>query len=429
MNALTARVGPAAAALGTLVLGLAAQAPSRGADADPVAQALADVRYLADDRLEGRGIGTAGLDSAAAYIAGRFREIGLAPGGTQGYFQPFTLDPSAPALAHAGIGAISVRNVVASLPGAGPLADEVVLLGAHYDHLGRGGPGSLDPDSTGVVHNGADDNASGVAALLAAAEALKRRAAPRRHRTIVFAAFAAEELGLLGAQYLARHPPYAPRRTAAMLNFDMVGRLQDSVVMVIGTGSAREFPALVRAAAHEQGLTVTLSPDPWGRSDHSAFYAQRIPVLHFFTNTHSDYHRTTDDWEKINPQGIVRIAHVAADIAWRVATMEEHLTLLDIQAPAPATGGGYGAWLGTIPDMSGSPGGVRITGVRAGSPAEAAGLKGGDIITKLGRFDVRNLYDLTDALRAYSPGDTVEIVILRDQAQLRTRATLGRRGG
>lgn len=410
---------------------LAVLAPASGVAQTGAAEERirADVRYLADDARQGRGVGTVGLDSAGAYLARRFQDAGLEPGGTDGYFQPFALDPSAPALAHAGITVDGpVRNVVGILAGRGPLAAETVVLGAHYDHLGLGGMGSLDPDSAGIVHNGADDNASGTAALLETARILAHRPGANR-RTLVFVAFTAEELGLMGSEHYARHPAPPDRPTYAMINFDMVGRLGQDSLVVIGTGSAAEWTSLLAGVNGDHGLSVSVVSDPWGRSDHSSFYARRIPVIHLFTNTHTDYHRTTDDWDKIDVPGIARVAEFAADLAWRLANRRDQLTFVDVPRPAPVAGGGYGAYLGTIPDMSESPGGVRLTGVRAGSPADAAGIQGGDILVRLGEYEVKDLYDMTRALRNYHPGDVVTVVVVRDGEQLEVTATLGTRGG
>ncbi len=390
-------------------------------------QVTTDIKYLASDELEGRGVGTAGLEKAAEYIAERFAEIGLEPAGTNGYFQDFQLDPSAPALAHAGIEASEVRNVVGRLPGVGPLAREVVILGAHYDHLGLGGSGSLDPDSLGVVHNGADDNASGTAALIQAAKKLKERSGARR--TFYFIAFTAEELGLLGSDYFAKNPTYDPGLAYAMINFDMVGRLREGGLTVIGVGSATELDELVKLVNENHGLALGTDNDPWGRSDHSSFYAQGTPVVHLFTNTHTEYHRTTDDWQLIDAGGVAQVAAYASDLAWELATRQAQLAFAEVEAPPPASGGGYGAWLGTIPDMSGSPGGVRLTGVRDGSPASTVGIRGGDILVQLGEYTIENLYDMTEALRAYAPGETVDYAVMRDGERVEGQVTLGERGG
>ncbi|MBI2401661.1 MAG: M20/M25/M40 family metallo-hydrolase [Gemmatimonadetes bacterium] len=388
-----------------------------------------DLRYLADDRREGRGIGTAGLDSASGYLAAVFAAIGLRPAGEDGFFQPFTVDSSAPAAAHAGVGGARTRNVVGLLPGSGALSNEVVVIGAHYDHLGKSVFGSLDPDSVGVVHNGADDNASGTTALLEIARRLKARQA-RSARTIVFVAFSGEELGLLGSTYYVKHPARPLSATYAMVNLDMVGRLGTRKLTVFGTETAKEFPALLDSVAGTYQIAITGTGDGYGRSDQESFYTQDIPVLHFFTGVHEDYHRTTDDWQKIDFPGLVKVAEVASDLAWRLATRTAPLTLVKAPPPPPvAGGGGYGAYLGTVPDMTESPGGVRLTGVRPGSPAEQARLKGGDVLIQLGDTPIKNLYHMTDALRAHQPGETVVLVYVRDGQRIETKVTLGRRGG
>jgi len=387
-----------------------------------------DIRYLADDARQGRGVGTAGLDSAAQYVAHQLQLAGIAPGGTDGYFQPFNIDPSAPAMAHSGIGGAAVSNVIGVIPGRGSLAEQVVVLGAHYDHLGLGGTGSLDPDSAGVVHNGADDNASGTAALLEAGRILAGRAADNV-RTIVIVAFTAEELGLIGSDYYVKHPARPNEATYAMVNLDMVGRLTDNKLITVGVGSAEELGMLLDSVNTVNGFELSQLDDPWGRSDHSSFYGAKIPVVHLFTDTHSDYHRTTDDWDKINVYGAARVAWFAADLSWSFATRRDGLSYRDVPQPVQTMGGGSGAYLGTIPDMSSSPGGVRLNGVRADSPAEQAGMRAGDILVQLGEHEVKDLYGMTDALGAHKPGDVVKVVVLRNGDRVELTATLGKRGG
>lgn len=416
------------AMLATLAAGFAGILASEARAQSAQQRILTDLRYLADDAREGRGAGTEGLDSAAAYLAAQFRQSGLRPAGTDEFFQMFELDPTAPALAHSGIGGAAVKNVVGLIPGSGRLAGQAIVIGAHYDHLGLGGSGSLDPDSVGVVHNGADDNASGTAALLETARILSRRAAPDV-RTIVFVAFTAEELGLIGSDYYVKNPSVANDSTYAMLNFDMVGRLRENKLVTGGTGSAPEFPQLLDSVNAGYGLNLAAQDDPWGRSDHSSFYAAGIPVIHFLTDTHEDYHRTTDDWDKINVDGIERVSMYAADLAWVLATRTTHLTYVDHPQPQQPMAGGSGAWLGTIPDMSSSPGGVRLTGVREGGPAELAGIQGGDIIVQIGDFEVKDLYGMTDALRSFKPGDEATVAVMRDGERIEMTVTFGKRGG
>jgi hypothetical protein len=389
---------------------------------------LADVRHLSDDGLKGRLTGTPGADSAAAYIARRFAEAGLTPG-ADGWFQEFTVSPDAPAARHAPVGGARGRNVVGLLPGAdSTLRAELVVLGAHYDHLGLGGPFALDPDSTGTVHNGADDNASGTAALIDVATRLARHPPAR---SVVFIAFGGEELGLLGSAHYVRASGTASR-TVAMLNLDMVGRLRRDRLIVYGTGSATEFPALLDSLNRTARFDLALRPDGYGPSDQSSFYAAGVPVLHFFTNVHDDYHRSTDDWQKIDVPGLTRVAEFAAAAVTALAERPARPTFVSLPVTAhggsAAGTGGYGAYLGTVPDMSGSENGVRLAGVRAGSPAEKAGLQADDVITKIGDYEVPDLEAMTTALRSYKPGDTVEIIVRRGDALTSLTATLGTRG-
>ena len=393
-------------------------------------RALDALRYLAADAREGRGVGTRGLEESGTFLATAFRQIGLTPGGADGYFQPFTIAPDAPAAIHSNVGGKSIRNVIGVLPGrSAARRGETVVIGAHYDHLGLGGFGALDdPDSTGKVHNGADDNASGTTALLEVARQLARR---RLDRTIVFIAFSGEEEGDLGSEYYVKHATLPVDSIYAMLNMDMVGRLRNARVSATGAATAQEFPALLDSLNRAGGrprFDLQASGDGWGPSDHASFYAAKHPVLFFFTGLHSDYHRTTDDVDKIDVNGLERVAEFVADVATALANRPGALTF--VAAPPPqmsSSGSGYGAYLGTIPDMSESPGGVRITGTRAGSPAERAGLAAGDVITVIGTKTIANLYDMTDALRAHQPGDTVLIVVKRDTTLLRLTAVLGKR--
>ncbi len=413
----------------TLALGLLGLAPTVHAQSTAHGVALLnDLRYLADDALAGRLIGTPGADSAARYLARRFRASGLRPA-PGGWFQPFTVQPDAPAAQHAGIGGVVGSNVIGVLAGRDPdLRNEIVIVGAHYDHLGPGRFGSLDPDSTGRVHNGADDNASGASALIHIAAALSPTPPAR---TVVFIAFSGEEAGLLGSDYYVKHPVFPLARTYAMVNLDMVGRLRDNRLLAFGTATAAEFAGLLDSLNAVARFDLKSSGDGWGRSDQSSFYGAGKPVLHIFTDLHEDYHRTTDDWEKINVDGLERVADFTAAIVRTLADRRGRLTFVNVPPPAPVAGAtsGYGAYLGTVPDMSENPGGVRLTGVRAGSPAERAGLKGNDIIVQIGETPVTDLQAMTNALRQHRPGDVVEVRFLREGTEQRVSVTLGTRGG
>lgn len=396
-----------------------------------LAEPLASVRFLADDALQGRRAGSAGERCAADYIAERLRALGLTGAGVDGSFfqdvpipaasgqDPHAADPPATATG---------RNVLALLEGsAADVRGEIVVIGAHYDHLGLGGAGSLAPGED-AIHNGADDNASGVAALLRAAALLSE--GPRPSRSILFIAFTGEEAGLLGSAFFARSPTVDLDRARAMLNLDMVGRLENDPLIVYGVGTAAEWAHVVEAEAERAGIDVALQPDGVGPSDHTSFYMRDIPVLHFFTNTHADYHRPSDDWERVDAPGVERVARLVAGISRTVAAAPGALTLQrGAGRPAAAPTRGSGAWLGTVPDFSPVERGVLLGGVTAESPGARAGMKKGDILIRLGEREIRDLQEFTDALSAHQPGDTVDIVVLRGNVEVRLRATLGRRGG
>jgi len=418
--------------LGTL-LGLASLADPLQAQRPEPPRLLDDIRFLSEDRLQGRMTGSAGADSAASYLARRFSQVGLQPA-AGGWFQSFTVGREAPAARQAQTGVLIGKNVIGILPGRDPvLRNQAIILGAHYDHLGLGGFGSLDPDSTGLVHNGADDNASGAAALIQVAA---RLAASPPARTVVFIAFSGEELGLLGSAHYVKQPIYPLASTLAMVNLDMVGRLRNGRLIVYGARSAKEFPALLDSLNWYAGFDLKAQGDGYGPSDHSSFYAAKRPVLHLFTDLHEDYHRTTDDWPKVNYDGLKRVADFSLGLVTALANRTKPLTFLELPAPrvsqtaAPTSGTpGYGAYLGTVPDMTGAPGGVRLVGVRAGSPAERAGLRGDDIITRIGGMETPDLQAMTEALRSHKPGEVVEIMVRRGAKVTTLQATLGVRGG
>jgi hypothetical protein len=385
------------------------------------------VRYLADDALGGRLAGSAGERCAGAYIASIFERMGLEPGGENGtYFQALKLESALNPHQSGGTG----RNVVGTLTGSdAQLRDEVIIVGAHYDHLGMGGSGSLSP-GVQAVHNGADDNASGVAALIATARELTHGQRPRR--TVVFVAFTGEEMGLLGSAHFAARGAIPPARMKAMLNMDMVGRLGSGPLIVYGVGTAHEWQGLVEDAARDAGVAVATRTEGYGPSDHTSFYARDVPVLHFFTNVHGDYHQPGDDWEKIDADGLVKVARMVSTITADLASRPMSLVLVQGAGTPPAQAGegqsrGYGAYLGSVPDFTPVARGVLLSGVSPGSPAAQAGLRSGDVILGLGQHEVADLQGMTDALRAHKPGDSVEIRFLRDGRAERVTVTLSSR--
>ncbi|MFT3913965.1 MAG: M20/M25/M40 family metallo-hydrolase [Anaeromyxobacteraceae bacterium] len=316
----------------------------------------------------------------------------------------------------------TTANVAALLPGADPaVAGECVVVGAHYDHLGLGGETSLAPDRLGQVHPGADDNASGVAAMLAVARALFAGPAPRR--TVLFVAFAAEEIGLLGSAELVRAPPPAcpVERMSLMVNLDMVGRLRARRLYVDGADTGKGLRDVVKAAAAGPSalpLDLAFGGDGNGPSDHTSFHARRVPVLYLFTGAHGDYHRPGDTADKVDEGGIATIARLTARTVAAVAALPARLEVVMSAGgpPSQARGGerGYGAYLGTIPDFGERKApGVLVSGVKPGSPAEKAGIAGGDVLLRIGARKMASLHDLVDALRAGRPGDVVEVELQR----------------
>ncbi len=323
-------------------------------------------------------------------------------------------------------------NVIGILPGRDPaVGSEAVVVGGHYDHLGIGNEASLTPERIGEIHPGADDNASGTATVLALAGAFAR--AGGTPRTLVFVAFAAEEVGLLGSTRYVQAPPIPLERTVAMLNFDSVGRMQGNRLHIMGVESARELRGLVAEVGVEVGLELRLTGDAVGSSDHTAFFLRDLPVLFFFTGPHEDYHRPSDTWEKINAEGLHRVAVAAYRIIGRLADGRLRLTFVKAAGPPAArsrdrVAGGYGPYFGSVPDFTESAvPGARLGGVRPGSPADRAGLKAGDVIVKFGGKTVNNLDDFVFALRGRRAGDLVEVIYLRDGTAHATRATLEER--
>jgi Tol biopolymer transport system component len=327
----------------------------------------------------------------------------------------------------------SADNLAGVLPGRGPLAREVVVIGAHYDHLGFGGAHSLRPNER-AVHNGADDNASGTVAVLLAAERMRDLlAGAKDRRTVVFTLFAAEEVGLGGSSAFVAHPPFPLERTVAMVNLDMVGRLREERLAALGADSAAEWAPALATLGGALGLHIAASGDGYGPSDQTPFYGARIPVLHFFTGSHDAYHTPEDDPTSLDARGGARVAELTARLGEELAL--GRLTPRYAQLTAgPAQAGDsrdLGAYLGTVPDYSAmddtSGSGVLLADVRAGGPADRAGLRGKDRIVDLAGTRIANLYDMTYALQDHRPGETVDVVVLRDGQRVTLRATLGSR--
>jgi len=320
----------------------------------------------------------------------------------------------------------TVNNVLAYLPGK---TDEYVIIGAHYDHLGRGNFDSLAPSQIGQIHPGADDNASGTAGVLE----LARLLAPHRgelRRGILFASFAGEELGLLGSAEWVKEPTRPLDKAVAMLNMDMIGRIKDEKVYIGGVGTGSSFRPILEQAQTKSSFKIEYSPGGYAASDHTSFVAKKIPVLFFFSGLHSDYHKPSDTWEKINSDSAARLLQIVAETGERLADASERPTFVTVAEDHPAGGsggGGYGPYFGSIPDFGQTENGVKFSDVRPDSPAAKAGLKGGDVMVQFGDKPIKNLYDFTDALRRSKVGDVVEVKVLREGKEITAPVKLEQR--
>ncbi len=419
-----------------LSLALAASAQTaQVAHSDAVQQNLrTNIAYLASDKLEGRRTGEAGATKTADYIAKQFAKLKLKPGmhdanGKATYLQPFPGKAAAPDKPVTGY------NVIGILDGTDKqLKNEAIVIGAHYDHLGHGGDGSLAPNSTDI-HHGADDNASGTAAIIELARQFAKE--KKNKRTIIFIAFSGEEEGLFGSKYYVNNPVFPIENTVAMINLDMVGRLKDDKLTIGGIGTATEWKALLEqkngppdiighaynaknqyvpvSVGKSKAFELQLNEDGFGPSDHSSFYTKKVPVLFFFTGTHLDYHKPSDTADKINYEGEEKVINYVTSIARSIDQNSLKPTYTVAKSTATPGGGraGISITLGTIPSYTDSTDGMVIDGVRDSSPAARAGLKANDKIVKLAGKGINNVQDYTRVLGEMKADIEYEIVIIR----------------
>lgn len=369
-----------------------------------------DITYLASDELEGRAIGTEGERKAAEYIAAAFQKIGLQPKGTDGYFQPFTVkkatNPHEQAVIGTGGEGVTGRNVAGYIDNGGAYT---VVIGAHYDHLGHGSEGSLHRGEP-AIHNGADDNASGTAAVIQLARILK---AKRSLYNFLFLAFSGEENGLWGSNYFSKNSTISLDSVNYMINMDMVGRLNEEKTLAInGVGTS---PAWLEAIekVNNDSLKLVTSESGVGPSDHTSFYLEDIPVLHFFTGQHEDYHRPTDDADKINYEGLVMVVRYIERLVTTVNT-EEKLAFTKTQ-DSSGNSPRFSVSLGVVPDYLYDGEGMRIDGVTDGKPAATAGMKRGDVVVKLGDSTIVDMMSYMRALSGFKSGDKTVVEYKRGE--------------
>jgi hypothetical protein len=405
-----------------------------------------DIRYLASDELEGRRVTTPGAEKAALYIAKSLEESGLQPGDTVNgdYYQEFEIPEGVPIsgykpeLANAGpspsidlvLENRKTSNVVGIIPGSDPmLSHEWVIIGAHYDHLG------IVTDQSGVtqIYNGADDNASGVAGILEVARMFKDSGI-KPLRSILFISFTGEEFGAIGSSYYIQNPLVPMADTVAMINLDMVGRIRTGENGVLtcsidGLGDAREWSEIVPKISPDTKIEFNLLQNPLVGGDYIPFLQAKVPTLNFFSGVHENYHQPSDDADLINFDGEASMLGGVFQTLVNTTNYPGRLTFMETMTPSKPPSGmpSYKVYLGTIPDFSKTDGGFWISGVAPGSPAEAAGLLGGDQILMVGEFPITSIYDYTNALGAFEPGDAAEIIVSRNGEEMHFTVTFASR--
>lgn len=367
-----------------------------------------DVNFLAADDLEGRAIGTEGEQKAADYLADQFEKAGLLPKGTEGYFQSFTVSKPTNPHEEAVIGTdgegITGRNVIGFIDN---MSENTIVIGAHFDHLGMGGQGSLHRGDS-AIHNGADDNASGTAALVALAKILTQE---KHSSNFLFIAFSGEENGLWGSNYFVKNPTIDLTSVNYMINMDMVGRMNEEKTLAInGIGTSPVFAASLELI-NSDSLKLVTSESGIGPSDHTSFYLQDLPVLHFFTGQHGDYHRPSDDSDLINYEGLLLVVKYIDRLVGQLDA-EPKLAFnktKDSNGDSPR----FTVSLGVVPDYLFDGKGMRIDGVSEDKPAQAAGLIKGDVIIQLGDSTIVDMMSYMRALSTFQKGDSTAVAYER----------------
>ena len=372
---------------------------------------LEDVTFLADDKLEGRQTGTEGEKAAAAYLVQRFQELDLGPKGTDGYIQMFNFKPKTNPHEDVKFTEVSSdstivgRNVLGFIDNK---SDQTIVIGAHYDHLGYGGEDSLFRGDEKAIHNGADDNASGVALMLNLASKLR---ATNVNNNYLFIAFSGEEMGLLGSNYFVKNATIDVAKMNYMINMDMVGKMNaDSTLAVYGVGTSPRFKQAL--TANNQFFKLVENESGIGPSDHTSFYLGDVPVLHFFTGQHEDYHKPGDDASKLNYEGMNMISDYIFDIITDLDSNGK-LSFRKTKNESEETPR-FKVGLGVVPDYLFDGKGMRIDGVSDDKPAQKAGLQKGDVVVKLGDSTVVDMMSYMRALSVFEKGNKSKVLVLRD---------------
>jgi aminopeptidase N len=376
---------------------------------------MKDIEFMASEKMAGRELGSKELDTVAGYIAREFREAGLKPGGDKGesYMQRWQHDFGGKK------GKLALKNIIGIIPGKDPAyAKQSVIISAHYDHLGKGWP-DVHKGDEGKVHHGADDNASGVAVMLELARQIAPQWEPKR--AIVFIAFTGEEAQRVGSKYYVKNAVrYPAKKAIGVINLDTVGRLGKNPLTVFGVGSAREWVHIFRGVGFVTGIKINSVNNDFGFSDQKSFLEVGVPGVQLFGSVHQDYHRPSDTGDKIDADGLIKVATVLKEAVEYLANREEPMNVTiegstsNKQQKPSKPSPGRKVSLGTVPDFQYQGEGVRITGTVDGSPAQKAGLQEGDILTRIGNTAIGNLGDFARELRAMKPGDETTVQYTRD---------------
>ena len=374
-----------------------------------------DIAVLASDAYEGRETGTKGEQEAAKYISKRFKDLGLEPKGTNGFFQTFSFKPKTDPHSEVSYVTMAEDSTITGTNILGFInnnAEQTIIIGAHYDHLGFGSEGSLYRGKEKAIHNGADDNASGVAVMLDLISKLKNA---NKSNNYLFMAFSGEEMGLLGSNYFVKNPTIDIKKANYMINMDMVGRLKaDSTLAVYGVGTSPRFKQSLMA--NNTRFKLIEKESGVGPSDHTSFYLSDIPVLHFFTGQHEDYHKPGDDSDKLNYEGMEAISDYIFDV---ISDLDKagKLQFRKTKNESEETPR-FKVGLGVIPDYMFDGKGMRIDGVSEDKPAQKAGLQKGDIVIKLGDSTIVDMMSYMRALSVFNEGDSTKVIVDRNGKQI-----------
>ena len=370
------------------------------------------IKLLSSDSLQGRSTGSEGEKMAAAYIQEEFKKIGLEPKGDQSVFtQSFPFKSGVHGTGEEG----NANNILGYLDNK---RENTIIIGAHYDHLGNGTQGSsLDANPQGKIHNGADDNASGVAGVIELARFFKNNS-KKENYNFLFICFSGEELGLFGSKFYSEHPTIDLSKTNYMLNMDMIGRLDPTTkgLAVSGTGTSPVWENLLKSLSSDV-LKIKTDSAGVGPSDHTSFYLKNIPVLHFFTGSHSDYHKPSDDWDKIDYTGELDILKLMVKLIDKLDEQPK-LTFLTTKNKSMNTAKSFKVTMGIMPSYTSDAIGLQVDGVTDGKPAQKAGIITGDIIIKIGDFTIKDIQGYMEALGKFEKGQTVPVKVKRKSEEL-----------